>query len=212
LRLTTVAEYIGLGTFVSFLVISVYCFAIVQLLPPGDAWLAPLIPFLGAYGDAQLFPGITYTLALEVSGFVSFLGLYLRGYTRSAYEPTRRRALLSLATPLKFFGVLIAAITYTETHLLWGELWYGVKLVNINPQGFPWGSERVAANTCFLPSTGDNCWFLNYDQLLFISLAVVIVGLLLSRRGRAPPEASAGSRAGRAGGHPGGGVGLRASL
>lgn len=182
MKLSTVLEYVGFGTFVSFLLVSVYVYSIVQLLPPGDAWLAPLIPFRGAYGDAQPLPGVSYTEALEASGLASFLGLFLYSYARNADRQTERRALLSLATPLKFFGVLVAIIVYTETHLLWGELWYGVKLVAVNPQGFPWGSERVAANTCFLPSVGDNCWFLNYDQLLFISLAAAVIGWVISSR------------------------------
>ena len=177
----------GLAVFISFLAASVYVFAIIQLLPPGDAWLASFIPFRGSYGDAQPIPGVSFTVALEASGLLSFLGLFLYGYGRRNDFKPKQRVLSSLSAPLKIFGVLVAAIVYTETHLFWGEIWYGVKFLNLNPSGFPWGSERVAANTCLVPTVADNCLFLNYDELLLISITLAIVGFFISHRYR-PPE------------------------
>jgi hypothetical protein len=153
----------------------------VQLLPPGDAWLAPVIPFKGAYGTAQLLPGIDYTHGLELSGLISFFGLLIFRYGSIEGTTLKKRMLISLSTPLKFFGLLVASNIYVEIHLLWGEIWYGAKFLNSNPVGFPWGSERVASNTCFLPTTGDNCLFLNYDQLMLLSMGAFLLGLLFLR-------------------------------
>ncbi len=172
----------GTIVFAFFLAISLYVYTLVQLLPPGNAWLASLIPFRGYYGDVRPIDGISYTQLLELSGALSFFGLFMRSYGRNPSSTLRPRITQSLAAPLKFFGALVGSIAYTETHLLWGELWYGIKFLNTDPQGFPWGSERVASNTCFIASNGDNCWFLNYDELFLISLVAVVVGLIISRR------------------------------
>jgi hypothetical protein len=177
---------LGITLFIAFLAASVYVFAVIQLLPPGDAWLASYIPFRGSYGDSQPIPGISYTVALEASGILSFFGLFLRSYGRNRDSRLKQRVLSSLSTPLKFFGVLVAAIVYAETHLLWGEIWYDVKFVNLDPSGFPWGSERVAANTCLVPGIADNCLFLNYDELLLVSIILAIVGWFISRRYQSP--------------------------
>jgi hypothetical protein len=180
-------SYVGAAAFVSFLVLAVYVFALVQLVPPGDAWLASEISFRGHFGVEQALPGVSYTELLESSGVISFVGLFLFSYGRTESLSFVRRALVSLSLPLKVFGLVIASIVYTETHLLWGELWYGVRFLANNPQGFPWGNERVASNLCFLhgsdyiPAYGSYCWFLNYDELLFISLGMVILGFLISR-------------------------------
>ncbi len=184
---------VGTVVFAFFLAIALYVYTLVQLLPPGNAWLASLIPFRGYYGDVRPIDGISYTQLLELSGALSFFGLFMRSYGRNPSSELRPRIAQSLSAPLKFFGALVGSIAYTETHLLWGELWYGIKFLNIDPHGFPWGSERVASNTCFIASSGDNCWFLNYDELFLISLAAVIVGLILSRRtSRAREAVSAG--------------------
>lgn len=172
---------LGLSIFAVFLAVSVYCFTIVQLLPPGNAWLAPIIPFRGAYGNVQLLPGIDYTHGLEISGLISFFGLFIFRFGSKGGTAPKQRILLSLSTPMRFFGILVASIIYVEIHLLWGEFWYGAKFLNLNPAGFPWGSERVASNTCFLPTTGDNCLFLNYDQLMLLAIGAFILGWLILR-------------------------------
>jgi hypothetical protein len=107
----------------------------------------------------------------------------------------KARILTSLSAPLKFFGVLVASIVYVETHLFWGEFWYSLKFLNINPSGFPWGGERVAANACLFSTVGDNCLFLNYDQLLLFSISSAILGWVISEwwRGVKEGEDSAGT-------------------
>ncbi len=181
-------SFFGVLIFVVFLAVALYVFALTQLLPPQDVWLASLIPFRGHYGEDLVISGFSYIQLLELSGSASIAGLFLYGYGRSDIAAFRRRVLLALSLPLKVFGTLIAAIVYFETHLLWGELWYGAKFVDIYPQGFPWGNERVASNLCFLhgidyiPSYGAYCWFLNYDELLLISVASALAGWIISSR------------------------------
>ncbi len=181
-------SFIGALIFIVFLGVAVYIFTLTQLLPPQDVWLASVIPFRGHYGEDLVISGFSYIQLLELSGSTSIFGLFLFGYGRSEIASFRRRVLLSLSLPLKVFGVLIAAIVYFETHLLWGELWYGVKLVDVYPQGFPWGNERVASNLCLLHgsdyilSYGAYCWFLNYDELLLISVVSALAGWIISSR------------------------------
>ncbi|HEY6283589.1 MAG TPA: hypothetical protein VIW22_06660 [Nitrososphaerales archaeon] len=189
---------LGMGVFLVFIILAVYVFALIQLVRPGDAWLAAMIPFRGHFGVDQALPGVSYTELSEYSGSLSFLGLFIYSLGRVESSSIRGRALVSLSLPLKAFGLAIAAIVYTETHLLWGELWYGAKLFTVNPQGFPWGNERVASNLCFLhgsdyvPAYGSNCWFLNYDELLYVAIGMFILGWLISRtssiRGAAATE------------------------
>ena len=200
MNISTFVSRIGLICFVVFLAASIYFFAFIQLLPPGDAWLAPLIPIKGGYGNTLVFPGLDYTKGLEISGAASFFGLFIFGYFSRHADTVAKRALLSLARPMTVFGLLVGSVAYVETHLLWGEVWYGLKFVNSNPSGFPWGSERVASNTCLLPGVGDNCYLLNYDQLLLLSIAAVIAGLVISRRAKgagAPSIASGRSEVSR---------------
>ena len=176
----------GAGTFVFFLAVAVAVFIFTQILPPQDVWLSSLLPFAGAYGEDQLAVGLTYIQVLEASGFISFAGLYVYSYGRASGASRPAHAGTALALPMMVFGALISVIVYVETHLLWGEVWYGIKFANVYPQGFPWGNERVASNTCFLhgsnyvPAYGANCVFFNYDQLLLVAAAVALAGWLVS--------------------------------
>jgi hypothetical protein len=106
-------SYVGAAAFVSFLVLAVYVFALVQLVPPGDAWLASELPFRGHFGVEQALPGVSYTELLESSGVISFVGLFLFSYGKTDSLSFRRRAIVSLSLPLKVFGLVIAAIVYT---------------------------------------------------------------------------------------------------
>jgi len=182
-----VIALIGVANFAVFLSIAVYIFVLVQVLPPGGAWLASVIPFRGVYGTTVLFSTITYSQTLEVSGALSFLGLFFYAYGRSRPLLGRVRLFRSLGVAMVVFGVLVALVIYAEIHVLWGEFWYGIKFANLYPQGFPWGTEQVAYNTCFIRGnfTVDvtvNCSFLNYDELLYLSTLAALVGFYLLRR------------------------------
>ena len=177
---------LGLIFFAVFLVIAAYVFTVTQLLPPQDVWLSPYIPVHGHYGEDQAALGLSFIQILELSGSISFAGLFISKYAMTRLPSLERRVLVSAALPLKVFGVMIAALVYVETHLFWGELWYGIKFADIYPQGFPWGNERVASNLCFahgsnyISSYGSYCWFFNYDELLLVSVAAALAGWIIS--------------------------------
>jgi hypothetical protein len=88
----------------------------------------------------------------------------------------------------RFFGGLAAIIVYSEIHLAWGELWYGVKFWRGYLAGYPWGSERVAYNTQFI-GTEYNCGFLNYDQVLYSSILACFIGYYLRVKNWRPQSA-----------------------
>ena len=185
LRASGWLTYFGALLYAAALCSAVYIFVLIQIFPPQDAWLAPYLPLGHDGGDIALL-GFSYIQLLEVSGAASFVGLFLFAFGRSRIGSVRRRGVGAVALPLKFFGTLVAVIVYTETHLLWGELWYGIKFVSIYPQGFPWGNERVASNLCFvhgsdyIASYGAYCWFFNYDELLLLAVAAALAGWVIS--------------------------------
>ena len=174
----------GLLTFGVFLALAAYVYLRVQVFIPLGHWYS-WFPFKGTYGNYQFALGLDYDHVLELAGPLSFVGLFAFALGRNSGLPRRKRLELSLALPLLFFGVLVALIVYTEIHLLWGELWYGLKFANWNPSGFPWGNERVTYNSCLLhgsdydPIEGGHCWFLNYDELLYMAVGCVVVSRLL---------------------------------
>ena len=177
---------LGFLLFAVSLAIAVYVFVVVQLLPPQDVWLASYIPIQGHYGEDQAALGMSYIQILEVSGSISFAGLFVFKFAKTRTPSFGRRLLVSATLPLEVFGALVASIVYVETHLLWGELWYNVKFAEVYPQGFPWGNERVASNLCFahgsnyISSYGSYCWFFNYDELLLVSVAAALTGWVIT--------------------------------
>jgi len=173
-----VLERACLLVFAATLALSLYVFFKVQVLQS--------YPFssAGAFGNQTLFL-LTYTQTIEVSGPLSFAAFSAWSYTRLT-----PRSLTSLARAigrsLLLFGGATAAIDYTETHLVWGELWYGIHVWPALPGGggYPWGDEQVAYNLCSLkepsytPQT-PNCYFLNYGWLLGMAVAAVLVGVAI---------------------------------
>jgi hypothetical protein len=177
---------VGASLFSLSLSVSVSAFILVQVFPACRAMFGPAFPYAGVYGPAVAFSALTYTQVLEVSGLSSFFGLFIYVYGRNRVLGGRERVRRSLGVALAFFGLLAGAVAYVETHLLWGEFWYGLKFANLDPRGFPWGSEQVAYNTClvrgsFTVDVSDNCALLNYDQLLLLSILFAVVGVLLAR-------------------------------
>lgn len=140
--------------------------------------------YSGAYGNELLFLGITYTVGLEVFSLVAFAGLFFWAFSDA--EGGRNEKLLKAAgSALLVMGILVAAIVYVETRLLWGEVLPGVHLWQGLPGGggYPWGGEQVAYNTCFIASNiqGD-CEFLNYDELFWLAVLSAAVGFILRHR------------------------------
>ena len=143
----------------------------------------------GVYGNAPLFLGITQTVGLEVFSLLALVGLL--AWTFSNTEGRRSERLVKAAgNAMMVFGVLIASIVYVETRLLWGELVPGLHVWQGLPGGggYPWGTEQVAYNTCFIASSvqGD-CSFLNYNELFWIALSCAVIGFVLTHM---PPESS----------------------
>ena len=173
-------EKLAFALFLVSFVASVYVFVEVQVLQA--------YPFyhLGAYGSDVLV-GLTYTQTLEVAAPLSVVAFAAWLFLRSPLRSNRNRALLALGWTLVFFGGLVAVVVYAETHLLWGNLWYGIRLWAGLPGGggYPWGDEQLAYNLCFVrepsytPLT-QNCSFLNYNWALGLGVVGVIAGLVLA--------------------------------
>ncbi|HXX72068.1 MAG TPA: hypothetical protein VEI80_00100 [Candidatus Acidoferrales bacterium] len=135
----------------------------------------------GVFGNEPLFLGLTYTAALEMFGVVAAVGVLVWTYSREAGN-TRTRLLKAWGAVFMVFGVLFAVVVYVETQIMWGEILPGVRVWSGLPGGggYPWGTERVAYNTCLISSQvrGD-CTFLNYNELLLIALLGGMVGFML---------------------------------
>ena len=135
----------------------------------------------GVFGNEPFFLGLTYTAAFEVFAVLATLGVFLWAYSRT---PGERGARLrkALGETSLVSGVIVAGVVYVETRLLWGEVLPGVHVWPglAGGGGYPWGTERVAYNTCFIPSAvrGD-CEFLNYNELLLIGLVCALAGFML---------------------------------
>ena len=141
--------------------------------------------YSGVFGNEYLLPDLTYVVALEILGIITAAGLFTRSYAGSA-GTRRTKVVKATGSVLLTLGFLVAVIVYAETHLVWGEILPGVHLWQGLPGGggYPWGSERVAYNTCLIPAGNTaNCDFLNYDELFWIALLSAVVGYIM--RGRA---------------------------
>jgi hypothetical protein len=99
---------------------------------------------------------------------LAFIGLFV--WRLSASGRVNRKTILSASGyTLLVTGTICAVIVYlqidvlTWVHLPWGE--------------YAWASERVAYNTQFLGSEY-NCSFLNYAQLLYLSVSMAIIGFI----------------------------------
>jgi hypothetical protein len=162
---------VGLATAVLGFTGAAYVYVRVQVLQS--------YPFYsGVFGNENLLPGLTYTVALEVFGIITAAGLFTRTYTGST-GTRRTRIMKATGSVLLVLGVLVAVVVYAETRLVWGDVLPGVHLWQGLPGGggYPWGSERVAYNMCLIPVDKTvNCDFLNYDELFWLALLSAVVG------------------------------------
>jgi len=170
----SIIGFVGLGAGILGFAVGIFAYVRVQVLQS--------YPFYeGVFGDRSFFLGLTYTGALEVSSAVAALGVFLWTYSCAPGEKGARLRKALGETSL-VFGVIVAGVVYVETRLLWGEVLPGVHVWPglSGGGGYPWGTERVAYNTCFIPSAvrGD-CEFLNYNELLLIGLVCAVAGFML---------------------------------
>jgi hypothetical protein len=169
--------------FLIFLLTAIYCYVDVQVLIAEPLRLPRPIAHWGTdnvFGD---FP-FNYTQLLETSVILSFIFLILLGIT--AFK--KNNILCSLGRALAIYSGIGAVVIYIETNIFWGKWWHwtNYKFWDGFPGGggWPWGNEVVSHNLAFfkMPDyTHDapNVYFLNYDELFFICLILLIVGIVL---------------------------------
>jgi len=167
-------RYAGVGLAALGFVGSTFVFVRVQVLQS--------YPFYdGLFGSDSFFMGITYTMALEIFTVFAALGVFLWAYSR-AVGPRQARLVKGVGLVLLVFGILVSMVVYVETRLLWGEILPGIQVWKGLPGGggYPWGTERVAYNTCLVPSgVQGSCVFLNYNELLLMALLGIVIGFVL---------------------------------
>lgn len=139
----------------------------------------------GVYGNVHMFDGVTYTEGLELFGAMAAAGLFVRAYASSSGS-VRDRTVWAFGSASLVLGAIVCVVIYAETNLAWGEILPGVRVWKGLPGGggYPWGSERVTYNTCFIgASSGDNCLFLNYDGLFLLAFLAFIAGFIIRSYG-----------------------------
>lgn len=128
---------------------------------------------MGVYGDISYLPAplqfFKLTQVFDFSLVLTFIGLMIWQISKSG-KVSRRTVLSALGFTLLVFGVICSVIVYLQIDVLTGR--------NLPWGSYAWGSERVAYNTQFMGAEY-NCTFLNYAQLLDISVALSFVGFIL---------------------------------
>ena len=192
--LARLGPWVGLGVAATGMGVAAYVFIRVQVLAS--------YPFYqGVYGTQDFVGGVTYTQALELFGFLAFVGLFAKAYFESSGGVGIRIA-RGAAFAALFSGFTIAAVVYVETRLMWGEILPGVRVWQGLPGGggYPWGTEQVAYNTCIVqPTPSRDCSFLNYNELFWIAFVAaalayvaITVGPLRRSEPREDPNADGG--------------------
>jgi hypothetical protein len=170
---------LGIFLFLLGLGLSAYLFFLIQILNSYPFWdyvngyRLQLKPFTAVYGDITYLPApfqfLKYTQLFDIGVALAFIGLFI--WKLSGSGKANRKTILSVSGfTLLVTGTICAVIVYLEIDVLtskylpWGS--------------YAWGSERVAYNTQFMGAEY-NCSFLNYTQLLYISILMAIIGFIL---------------------------------
>jgi len=119
-----------------------------------------------------------YDQAFETTGLAAFFTFVAWNYLDYS---GRGRLVRAVGRSLLPYSVIVGSIVLVTNYVLWklpGYDW--VK----NPMGLPWWSEQVTYQTCFIKqadftSAHPNCVFLNYGNLLEISIVLAVVGYIL---------------------------------
>ena len=170
---------LGMILFLLGLGLAAYLFFLIQILNSYPFWdyingyRLQLKPFTAVYGDITYLPSplqfLKYTQLFDISVALAFIGLFIWKLSGSG-KVTRKTILSASGFTLLVTGTICAVIVYlqidvlTSKHLPWGA--------------YAWGSERVAYNTQFMGAEY-NCTFLNYTQLLYLSVLMAIIGFIL---------------------------------
>jgi hypothetical protein len=100
----------------------------------------------------------------------------------------RRRLTRAVGEALFIYGTLIATMIFVELYVLNAQYTFGG--VQIKVYGYPWPTEQVTTESCLsrFPTwtlNNPDCYFLNYEQLLAISIAASFIGFILFRYSKA---------------------------
>ena len=170
---------LGLTLFLTGSTLAGFLFFLIQIMNSYPFWdyingyRLNLGFFTGIYGDITYLPApfqfLKFTQAFDFSVALAFVGLFI--WQLSSSRKINRKVVASaLGFTLLVMGVICAVIVYLQIDVLTGR--------NLPWGSYAWGSERVAYNTQFLGSEY-NCAFLNYTQLLYISVIIAFVGFIL---------------------------------
>jgi hypothetical protein len=178
------------------LAIAFFLYAEIQLVSKGPFGTESFLPCFArspnywTYGGTVAPNSCTFfnnDQALEVSGFASFFTFLTWNYLGAI---GKARLKLAVGRTLLAYGSIIGLIVFITNYVLWklpGYDWVG------NPWGLPWWSEQVTYQTCFIRQADfagghPNCVFLNYANVLEISILLVIIGFYLSQWYATPKE------------------------
>jgi hypothetical protein len=156
-----------------------FLFFLIQILNSYPFWdyingyRLQLPPFVAIYGDIYYLPWpfqfLKFTQLFDIAVVLAFVGLFAWKLSGSG-NFSRRTFLAASGYTFLVTGTICAVIVYLQIDVLTGT--------NLPWGSYAWGTERVAYNTQFLGAEY-NCAFLNYTQLLYISVALAVLGFLL---------------------------------
>ena len=99
---------------------------------------------------------------------------------------TNKSLKYSLGKTLFSYSLFVLILIWFTVEVANG-ITYLVFKVTLNNSGFPWWSESVTSTSCLIKmsnysSASPNCWFLNYGDLLVMSITGTVVGYMLYAR------------------------------
>ncbi|MGA3059051.1 MAG: hypothetical protein ABSD92_01650 [Candidatus Bathyarchaeia archaeon] len=170
---------LGLTLFLIGLTLAGFLFFLIQIMNSYPFWdyingyRLNLGFFTGIFGDISYLPApfqfFKFTQVFDFSLALAFVGLFIWELS-SPGKVNKKTVASALGFTLLVTGVICAVIVYLQIDVLTGR--------NLPWGSYAWGSERVAYNTQFLGSEY-NCTFLNYTQLLYISVIIALAGFII---------------------------------
>jgi hypothetical protein len=86
----------------------------------------------------------------------------------------RANLLRAVSLALFVFGFVGSTMIFTDVQVM--NSIYHVGNVVYSARGFPWWTERVTEQLCFVGGPDDNCGFINYGQALGMALGASFIG------------------------------------
>ncbi len=180
-----VKRILGATIFSIGLVLAAFVFIVVQVLTsyPFHIYLLPAISFSLPMGTDKVFGALAYDQLLEIGVGLAFIGLFIWGVSKFG-KINRNAITYALGFTSFVTGSIGAVVVYADAILPWSVFpWFGVT----DGGGYPWITERVTSNTGFMkmPSytpRDPNVYFLNYAEVLVISVLLAILGFVLYKK------------------------------